>query len=92
MEQKGTEKKTDCETSLGKLHKVILFNDDIHWGNAVMSQIQKAIHCDHGRAHAIVMATERYGNATVIISWIERCEHVASVLGEIGLNIEIEPA
>ena len=88
----GTAQKIDQEVSLGRPHNVILFYDDIHDMVEVIIQIEKAIHCDSGRASAIMMEAHRTGRAIVITAWLERCELVSAVLEEIRLGTKIEPA
>lgn len=83
--------RTITEISLGRPHKTILFNDR-HYIGDVITQIIKAIHCDRSKANDIAMTAHATGSAVVITSNFERCEHVASVLGEIGLLTKVEEA
>jgi len=77
-------------TSLGEAHKVVLYDDSIHTMDEVVAQIVKAIACSKQRAEEIMMEAHTKGRAVVIASHLERCEHVASVLEQIGLRIDIE--
>jgi ATP-dependent Clp protease adapter protein ClpS len=92
MPDTGTIETTDVSsgTSLGEGHKVILYNDNTHTADEVTSQISKAIGCPSARAHQIMMEAHSSGRAVVIAAHLERCEHVASVLEQIGLRTDIE--
>lgn len=85
------EEDTDIGTSLGNPHKTILFNDDYHSMAEVVNQITKAIHCGLEQAMGIMMQAHATGSAVVIIASLERCEHVAAVLEEIGLVTSVVP-
>jgi len=86
----GTLETTDTGTSLGEGHKVILYDDSVHTMDEVVAQIAKAISCSEARAEQIMMEAHTKGRAMVIASHLERCEHVASVLEQIGLRTDIE--
>lgn len=81
---------TDAGTSLGESRKVILYDDSVHTMDEVLAQIVKAIACSPQQAEKIMMEAHSKGRAVVIASHLERCEHVVSILGEIGLITEIE--
>lgn len=80
------------DISLGKLHKVLLFNDELHSMEEVVAQIMLAIHCGQGTAFAYMMEAHNTGRAVVFTGGLERCELVSSVLEEIRLGTKIEPA
>jgi ATP-dependent Clp protease adapter protein ClpS len=86
----GTLETTDTGTTLGEGHKVILYDDSIHTMDEVVAQIIKAIACSRQRAEEIMMEAHSKGRSVVIASHLERCEHVASVLEQIGLRTDIE--
>ena len=86
-----TIEKTDQQTILGRMHNVILFNDEVHDVFEVRNQIVKAIHCDPHTAMNITMEANNTGKAIVITAGLERCEHVAAILEEIRLGTKIEP-
>jgi ATP-dependent Clp protease adapter protein ClpS len=88
--QTGTVTTTDAGTSLGSPHTVVLHNDEEHSMEEVTAQIVKAIACSPQRAEEIMYEAHSKGRAVVIASHLERCEHVASVLEQIGLRIDIE--
>lgn len=88
--QTGTVTTIDAEASLGATRKVILYNDDEHTTDEVVAQIVKAIACTLQRANEIMREADSTGRAVVIASHLERCEHVAAVLEQIGLHVDIE--
>jgi len=83
---------TGTEINLGKPFNVILFNDENHSMDEVVSQIMKA--AGHGvqTATSIMMEAHNAGRAVVWSGHRERCEHIASVLEEIRLGTKVEPA
>ena len=70
--------------------KVILFNDNIHTFDDVISQLIKAIGCTSGRAEAYAWEVHTKGKACVFVGEIEKCLRVSSILEEIGLHTQIE--
>jgi len=83
---------TGISISLGKPHKTILFNDEIHSFEEVVSQVIKAIHCEVQKAYQITLQAHETGRAIVYIGGLEKCELVASILEEIRLGTKVEPA
>lgn len=75
---------------IGRPHNVVLFNDENHSMDEVVSQIMKAAGCDPTRATSIMMEAHSNGRAIVITASLERCEHVAGILEEIRLGTKIE--
>jgi len=88
--QTGTVTTTDVTTSLGSPHTVVLHNDEEHSMEEVIVQIIKAIACSLQKAESIMTEAHSKGRAVVISSHLERCEHVAAVLEQIGLRVDIE--
>jgi len=82
---------TDISIHIGKPYNVILFNDADHDMQEVADQIIKAIHCDLGTAHKIMLEAHESGRAIVFTGHLEKCELVASILEEIRLGTKIEP-
>jgi ATP-dependent Clp protease adapter protein ClpS len=80
------------EHILGKPHKTLLFNDELHEMNEVAMQICKAIHCAREEAVRIMLLAHKTGSAVVVVAHREKCEHVAAVLEEIRLSTKVEPA
>lgn len=77
---------------LGQPHNVILFNDDHHSMDAVVTQIMKATGYGPGKASEIMFEAHTKGRAIVYTGSLERCEHISSVLEEIRLGTRIEQA
>ena len=88
----STEKDTDTSTLLGKPYNVILFNDDHHGIFEVTLQIIKATGCNTEKAFNIMMEAHTNGRAVCFSGNRERCEHVESILSQIGLGTKIEQA
>jgi ATP-dependent Clp protease adapter protein ClpS len=70
--------------------KVILFNDNIHTFDDVISQLIKAIGCSSERAEAYAWEVHTKGKACVFVGEIEKCLKVSGILEEIGLHTQIE--
>lgn len=75
---------------LGANCNVILYNDEDHSMDEVAAQLMKATGCSMGNAMAIMLEAHNKGRAVAFSGHRERCEHVAAVLGEIGLGTDIE--
>ncbi len=69
--------------------KVILYNDDYHFFDQVVAQVQKATGYPYQRALAITMEAHTTGRAVVWAGAIEECLRVEAVLREIGLHTDI---
>lgn len=69
---------------------VILHNDDVHSFDEVVSQVQKATGASIDRAFAVTMEAHTEGSAVCYTGPLERCEHVAAILRQIALFIEID--
>ena len=69
--------------------KVVLFNDNVHTFEQVISQLMKAIKCSEETAfyHANTIHTK--GQSDVYKGKIERCLTVSSILNEINLKTTI---
>jgi len=70
--------------------KVILFNDDIHSFDEVISQLIKAIRCTKGKAEGLAREVHSNGKAVVYAGEMMRCMEVSIVLEEIQLMTQIE--
>jgi ATP-dependent Clp protease adapter protein ClpS len=68
---------------------VILFNDDVHSFDEVISAIIKATGFDIEAAVAITMRAHNHGKAVVLITDKAEAERVASVLRTAKLTVEI---
>lgn len=86
--------KTKIDSTLGRSHSVVLFNDDVHSFDQVINQIVKAIKCNAAHASSIAMQAHSKGQAIVFTGNLERCEHVDSILAgpPANLRTKIEEA
>lgn len=69
---------------------VILYNDDFHSFDEVILQVQKATGVSLERAAEITLEAHLKGRAVCFTGPLERCEHVAAILRQIELTVEIE--
>lgn len=70
--------------------RVILFNDDWHTFDEVISQLIKAIHCTPEQAEAYAWEVHTKGKSAVFEGELVECFRVAGVLEEIALHTQIE--
>lgn len=84
------ERETVIDHRLGSPYSVILFDDDHHTMDEVVSQIIKATGYDSQRAYEIMMEAHSSGRAIVYTGHLERCEHIESILAQIRLSTKIE--
>ena len=70
--------------------RVILFNDEVHTFDEVITQIIKAVSCDTHRAEALTWEVHNSGKATVYEGEMAHCIQVSGVLEEIELMTHIE--
>ncbi|MGE5313528.1 MAG: ATP-dependent Clp protease adaptor ClpS [Acidobacteriota bacterium] len=70
--------------------KVILFNDEIHTFDEVITQIIKAIKCRQEHAEALTVEVHTKGRACVFGGDLPKCLEVSAVLEEIQLMTHIE--
>jgi ATP-dependent Clp protease adapter protein ClpS len=70
--------------------KVILFNDEIHTFDEVITQLIKATRCTSGAAEALAMEVHTNGRAVVFSGELVRCMEVSGILEEIKLMTQIE--
>lgn len=78
----------DTITGLGS--RVILFNDDLHSFEEVISQIVKAIKCSFEEARYKTFEVHTKGKAVVYSGELAECLRVSGVLEEILLHTQIE--
>jgi ATP-dependent Clp protease adaptor protein ClpS len=79
------EEKTTVDTE----NKVVLFNDDWHTFEEVISQIIKAVNCTFEQARGYAVEAHTKGKAVVYRGSMQECLKVSSVLEEIALNTQI---
>jgi ATP-dependent Clp protease adapter protein ClpS len=70
--------------------KVVLFNDEIHTFDEVITQLVKATHCTGAAAEALAMEVHTNGKAVVYSGELPRCMEVSGILEEIKLMTQIE--
>lgn len=84
---------TDSEieelTDIGLSFRVLLFNDDFHTFDEVISQIMKATSCSFERARDLSIEAHINGSAIVFSAGLSKCLFVSSVLEEIGLRTQV---
>lgn len=78
---------TDSGTTSG--WKTLLFNCECHSFDEVESQLIKAVRCTLSQARRYSWEVHSKGIAIVYRGHRERCEAVASVLGDIGLIVKV---
>jgi len=81
-----TEEKEDEDTPW----RVILYNDEIHTFDEVITQLIKATGCSQGRAEKLTFKVHNEGKANVYEGSFEECFEVNGVLKEIQLITEIK--
>lgn len=70
--------------------KVILFNDQAHTFDEVITQLIKALKCTQSRAEALTFEAHNNGKAMVFSGDMTKCVEVSGVLEEIMLMTQIE--
>jgi ATP-dependent Clp protease adaptor protein ClpS len=70
--------------------KVILFNDEIHTFDEVITQIIKATKCGQTHAEELTVEVHTKGRACVFGGEMPKCLQVSGVLEEIQLMTHIE--
>lgn len=70
--------------------KVVLFNDDVHTFEEVITQLMKALRCTETKAESLAMEAHSNGKAIVFSGEILRCMEVSHILEEIKLMTQIE--
>ena len=69
--------------------KVILFNDEWHTFEEVISQVIKAINCNFETARNITFEVHVKGKALVFTGQLTACLKVSGVLEEIALHTQV---
>ncbi len=80
----------DIGTTTDHPARVILFNDEVHTFDEVITQIVKATGFGYSKAETLTWEVHSKGKATVWEGTMERCIQVTSVLEEIQLHTQIE--
>lgn len=92
LELPDVETISDEATEVDLPWNVLLFNDDFHSFDEVILQVQKATGASLQRATEVTLEAHTNGRAVCFTGPLERCEHVAAVLRQIELTVEIERA
>jgi ATP-dependent Clp protease adapter protein ClpS len=79
----------DIETNIGLLSKVLLFNDDFHSFEEVITQLIKALGCTFEKARDYTFEVHVKGKSVVYTGPMPGCLKVSSVLEEIALMTQI---
>ena len=80
----------DVDVEIEEPAKVILFNDEEHTFDEVITQIMKATGCDLTKAEALTWEVHNSGKSMVYVGQITKCVQVSGVLEEIELMTQIE--
>ncbi len=80
---------TEDETTIGLESRVVLYNDDWHTFEEVITQLIKAIKCNFEKARGLAFEVHVKGKAIVFSGSMNNCLKVTSVLEEIALNTQI---
>jgi ATP-dependent Clp protease adaptor protein ClpS len=78
------------ETALQEPARVILFNDELHTFEEVITQLIKALRCSQDKAEALTWEVHTSGKAVVYTGEFARAMEVSSILQEIELMTQIE--
>lgn len=70
--------------------KLILYDDDVHTFDEVITQLIKALNCGVPKAEELTWKVHNEGKAVVYEGTFEDCLKINSVLQEIELNTEIK--
>jgi len=84
-----TKEKARTEAKTEKCWQVILHNCYCHFFEEVVHQLTKALGCSIDTAEEYTFAAERIGFVSVFHGTKSKCENVANILGETGLNVEV---
>ena len=79
------EEDTDIDTA----YRVMLYNDDEHTFDEVITQLIKAIDCSFEKARSFAFEVHVKGKAMVFSGSMASCLKVSSILEEIALHTQI---
>ncbi len=86
----GLADKEDYDSSYNGPYVVILYNDDYHPMDQVVSQLQKATGYDLERCIQIMFEAHTSGRAIAYSGGEADCERVANILRQIRLQVETD--
>ena len=78
------------ETKIKEPARAILFNDEVHTFEEVITQLIKALRCDRAKAEALTWEVHNTGRSCVYTGELTRCLEITRVLEEIELMTQIE--
>ncbi|MFN1835686.1 ATP-dependent Clp protease adaptor ClpS [Balneola sp. MJW-20] len=84
------ETKEETADSVQSPWRLILYDDDIHTFEEVISQLMKATGCSLAKAEELTVKVHNEGKATVYEGDFEECLRIDGVLKEIQLVTEIK--
>jgi ATP-dependent Clp protease adaptor protein ClpS len=84
------EKPASTGIDTGGNARVILYNDDWHTFQQVISQLILAIRCSAKKAEGLANKVHHEGKAEVYAGTVEECLQVSAVLEEIQLRTEVQ--
>ncbi len=91
MQKIETQKNEQPEnTDVLDAYRVILFNDDNHTFDEVITQLVKAIHCCRHDAEKHAWQVHTRGRSIVYTGSMQLCLKVSAILEEIALKTEIQ--
>lgn len=82
--------KEDDGTDTDTPWSVVLFNDEVHTFQEVITQLVKATGCSSAKAEELAWTVHTKGKATVYEGSFQECFDVQAVLNEINLVTEIQ--
>jgi len=85
-----SQKHLEEEVGLQEPGKVILFNDETHSFEEVITQLIKALRCSQSKAESFAWEAHSNGKAAVFVGDLPRCIEVSGILEEIQLMTQIE--
>jgi len=71
-------------------YRVVLFNDEVHTFDEVITQLMKAIRCSRPKAEKHTWEVHTRGRSIVFAGSMLLCLRVSSILEEIALRTEIQ--
>lgn len=91
MPTKPTEQEVpDVDTLVQEPARVILFNDEVHTFDEVITQIMKALRCTESKAEGLAWEAHTQGKTMVYSGELVRCVEISGILEEIRLMTQIE--
>ncbi len=85
----NTAQEEDIDSLIGLPFKVILYNDDWHSFDEVITQLMKAVHCTFEKARDYAFEVHVKGKAIVYTGELQKCLKVSSILEEISLHTQV---